>query len=56
MNEDNERLLRSLDSASNALKRQTGGKAGEGTEKVYAQAYQECVKAGIKPKLRKKYR
>lgn len=56
MNEDSEKMLRSLDSASTALKRQTGGKAGEGAEKVYAQAYQECVKAGIKPKLRKKYR
>ena len=56
MKEENEKLLRSLDSASAVLKRQTGGKVGEGAEKIYSQAYKECVKAGIKPKLRKKYR
>ena len=54
--QDKERLLRNLDSASTALKRQTGGKAGEGSEKVYGQAYRECVKVGIKPPLRSKYR
>jgi len=56
MSEDNDRLLRNLESASAALKRQTGGKAGEGAEKVYGIAYKECVKAGIKPKIRKRYR
>ena len=54
--QDKERLLRSLESASSALKRQTGGKAGEGSEKVYGQAYRECVKFGLKPPLRSKYR
>lgn len=51
-----ERLLRNLDAAATALKRQTGGKTGEGAEKVYGQAYRECVKVGIKPKIRKRYR
>ena len=51
-----ERLLRNLDTAAGALKRQTGGKAGEGAEKIYSQAYRECVKVGIKPPLRIKYR
>lgn len=53
---DTEKLLRNLDNASSAIKRQTSGKAGEGFEKKYGQAYQECVKAGIKPQIRKKYR
>ena len=56
MNEDNDRLLRNLESASATLKRQTGGKAGEGAEKVYGITYKKCVQAGLKPKLRSKYR
>jgi hypothetical protein len=56
MNDYDERLLRNLESASAALKRQTGGKAGEGSEKVYGIAYKECVKAGLKPKIKKRYR
>jgi len=53
---DNEDLLRDLEIASKAIKQQTGGKAGEGIEKKYGIAYSQCVKAGLKPKLRKKYR
>ena len=49
-------LLRELSAASNDIKRSTGGKAGEGAEKKYGVAYQQCVKAGIKPPLRRKYR
>lgn len=49
-------LLRELESASKDIKKQTGGKAGEGSEKRYGQAYSACVKAGIKPPLRSKYR
>lgn len=49
-------LLRELESASKDIKKQTGGKAGEGTEKKYGQAYAACVKAGIKPRLKGKYR
>ena len=54
--EEKESLLRDLESASKDVKKQTGGKAGEGTEKKYGIAYAACVKAGIKPPLRSKYR
>ena len=53
---DNEYLLRALASTSNDIKKSTGGKAGEGVEKKYGIAYQACVKAGLKPQLRRKYR
>lgn len=49
-------LLRDLNAASNEIRKSLGGKAGEGVEKKYGVAYQQCVKAGIKPPLRKKYR
>ena len=32
------------------------GKAASGAERKYGIAYQNCVKAGIKPQIRKKYR
>lgn len=54
MNHDD--LLRDLNIASNDLKKSMGGKAGEGAEKRYGVAYQACVRAGIKPPLRRKYR
>lgn len=53
---ENDNLLRDLESASKDIKKSTGGKSGEGNEKKYGQAYLACVKAGIKPPLRKKYR
>lgn len=53
---ENEDLLRDLEIASKEIKKQTGGKSGEGNEKKYGQAYAACVKAGLKPPLRKKYR
>lgn len=49
-------LLRELEAASRDIKKQTGGKAGEGGEKKYGIAYAACVKAGLKPPLRSKYR
>ena len=52
----NEDLLRDLEIASKDVKKQTGGKTGEGAEKKYGQAYAACVKAGLKPPLRSKYR
>lgn len=52
----NEDLLRDLEVASKDIKKSIGGKSGEGAEKKYGQAYSACVKAGIKPALRKKYR
>jgi hypothetical protein len=53
---NNEDLLRDLEIASKDVKKQTGGKSGEGSEKKYGQAYAQCVKAGLKPPLRSKYR
>lgn len=53
---DNEDLLRDLEIASKSIKSQTGGKSGEGNEKKYGIAYMACVKAGLKPPLRSKYR
>lgn len=53
---DNDDLLRDLEIASKDIKKSTGGKAGEGSEKKYGQAYAACVKAGLKAPLRKKYR
>ena len=54
--EDKDRLESNLNALSTQLKRQVGGKAGEGTEKQYGQAYQALVKAGFRPQIRKKYR
>jgi hypothetical protein len=54
MNEED--LLRNLASASADIKKSIGGRAAEGVEKRYGIAYQACVRAGIKPPLRKKYR
>ena len=53
---DNEDLLRNLASASNDIKKSMGGKTGESAEKRYGVAYQACVRAGLKPQLRRKYR
>ena len=53
---DGEKLLSNLSAASSSLRRVVGGKAGEGVEKSYGQAYQALVKVGLKPQLRKKYR
>lgn len=54
--EDNSKLESNFNAASNSLRKVTGGKAGEGVEKVYGQAYQALVKVGARPQLRKKYR
>jgi hypothetical protein len=55
-NDNNEDLLRDLNIASQDVKKATPGKSGEGAEKKYGQAYAACVKAGIKPLLKRKYR
>jgi hypothetical protein len=55
-NDERDDLLRDLASASNDIKKSAGGKSAEGVEKRYGIAYQQCVRAGIKPPLRKKYR
>jgi hypothetical protein len=56
MSEDNDRLIANLNSASSAVKKSMGGKAGDAAEKVYGIAYQQLVKVGLKPALRKRYR
>lgn len=54
--EEVDRLERSMSSASNNLRKVVGGKAGESVEKVYGQTYTALVRAGLRPRLRKKYR
>ena len=56
MSENAERLVSAFNAASTTIKKQMGGKGGDGAEKVYGQAYQALVKEGIKPQIRKKYR
>jgi len=53
---DSETLLRNLNAASNDIKKCVGGKAGQGIENRYGEAYWQCVRAGLKPPLKKKYR
>lgn len=48
MTDEQERALRELDSASTALKKSVGGKAGETLEKKYGEAYAKCYKLGLK--------
>lgn len=54
--EDKDALLRDLNIASQDVKKSISGKSGEGSEKKYGQAYSACVKAGLKPLLKRKYR
>jgi hypothetical protein len=56
MSEDNDRLISSMNAASNNVRKIVSGKGGDGAEKKYGQAYQELVKVGLRPQLRKKYR
>lgn len=56
MSQEIERLESAFNAASTAIKKQVGGKGGEGIEAKYGQAYQALVKAGVKPQIRQKYR
>lgn len=56
MSDDIEKLKSNLNAASNNIRRVVGGKAGDGVEKAYGQAYQALVRVGVKPQLKKKYR
>ena len=40
--------LRDLDKAADALKKNVGGKAGEGIEARYKEAYDKCYRIGLK--------
>ena len=46
--EEDERALRELAAASDALRKSSGGKAGESSEKKYGQAYTKCYVMGLK--------
>ena len=54
--DEKDTLLRDLNIAVQDIKKAMPGKSGEGFEKKYGQAYAACVKAGIKPPLKRKYR
>jgi hypothetical protein len=48
LTEEQERALRDLAAASDALKKSSGGKAGESAEKRYGEAYTRCYRLGLK--------
>lgn len=54
--DDIDKLERNLVSAFSKIKSGVGGKAAAGYEKEYGIAYQDLVKAGLRPQLRQKYR
>ena len=56
MSENYDRLISNMNAASNNVRKIISGKGGDGAEKKYGQAYQDLVKVGLKPQLRKKYR
>ena len=51
-----EDLWRAYNAAANDLKKGMGGKVGEAAEKKFGAAYLNLVKAGLAPRLKKKYR
>lgn len=52
---DHSGLERDLEAAMKSV-RGSAGKAAQGSENKYGQAYQQMVRAGIRPQLRRKYR
>lgn len=46
--DEQERALRDLSSAMDAIRRTAGGKAGDAAEKKYGEAYQRCYQLGLK--------
>ena len=57
MTKEQEDALRDFNLASNGIKKSLGMKqGGAGAEKKYSQAYQTCVRLGVMPQIRKKYR
>ena len=51
-----EDLWRAYNSAAADLKKAVGGKQGESAEKKFGLAYLALVKAGLAPRLKRKYR
>jgi hypothetical protein len=57
MTDEQERALRDLEAASKRVRACLGMKqGGDAAEKNYSQAYQACVRVGVAPQIRKKYR
>jgi hypothetical protein len=57
MTDEQKNALYDLEQASKKVKACLGMKqGGDGAEKRYSQAYQACVKLGIAPQIRKRYR
>ena len=57
MTEEQKNAMWELEQASKRVKACLGMKqGGDGAEKKYSQAYQTCVKLGIAPQIRKRYR
>lgn len=48
LTDEQEKALRDLNSATEALKKSVGGKAGEANEKRYGEAYRKCYQLGLK--------
>ena len=48
LTDEQEKALRDLSSASDALRKTAGGKAGDAAEKKYGEAYQRCYVLGLK--------
>lgn len=48
LTDEQEKALRDLASASDALRRTAGGKAGDAAEKKYGEAYARCYQLGLK--------
>ena len=48
LTKEQESALRDLDKAADALKKSIGGKAGEGAEARYKDAYDKCYRLGLK--------
>jgi hypothetical protein len=46
--EEDERAIRDLASAMDALRKSIGGKPGESAEAKYAEAYNRCYRLGLK--------
>lgn len=46
--EEDEKALRDLDKAMDAIKKSVGGKQGETLEAKYAEAYNKCYRMGLK--------
>jgi hypothetical protein len=55
-NSNHDRLISDFNAASSNIRKIVGGAAAVGAEKKYGQTYQNLVKAGLRPQLRKKYR